>query len=138
MSSKVTSSKKAGTKMCFGSHSYLHLWKVFIVVMLAGCAGPHFNATHEQVEQRIAAARTRVDHLGLAQFFDQEAEEAKKRAQSHQNMIKRYGDRRWTGRASGRGMSEHCKRLVEYYAGVEQESRALAVLHRELAGEASE
>lgn len=124
--------------MCLGFHSYLHLWKVLIVVMLAGCAGPHFNATHEQVEQRIAVARTRVDHMDLAQFFDREAEEAKERAQSHQNMIKRYGDRRWTGRASGRGMSEHCKRLVEYYAGVEQENRALAALHRELAGEASE
>lgn len=106
---------------------------VAFCVVLSGCVNPHYSATHEQVEQRIASARTRADHQGLAQFFDQEAIEAKHLADKHRAMAKSYTERIWTGRGSWIHPREHCDRLVEIYEKSALENKALGALHREMA-----
>ena len=122
-----------------GYRSYLRVFLGLVPVLLGGCTSPHYIATHEQVEQRIANARTRADHQGLAQFFDQEAQEAKKRAEKHRAMSKRYTDPVWTGRGSWEvQLRGHCDTLVGLYEKAEQENKAMAALHREIAAETNE
>ena len=119
--------------------SQLRVFLVLAAVLLGGCTSPHYSATHEQVEQRIASARTRADHRGLAQFFEQEAQEAKKRAEKHRAMSKRYTDPVWTGRGSWEvQLRGHCDTLVGLYEKAEQENKALAALHREIAAETNQ
>lgn len=123
---------------CMTYQSHLRVFLVLAAVLLGGCASPHYSATHEQVEDRIANARTRADHQGLAQFFDQEAQEAKSRAEKHRAMSKRYTDPVWTGRGSWIHLRDHCDTLVGLYEKAEQENKALAALHRQIATETSE
>jgi hypothetical protein len=118
--------------------SHLRVLLVLTAVLLGGCASPHYSATHEEVEQRIASARTRADHQGLAQFFEQEAQEARKRAEKHRAMSKSYTDPAWTGKGAGASALQlrgHCTTLVELYEKAEQENLALAALHRQIAAE---
>ena len=118
--------------------SPLRVLLALVAVLLGGCASPHYSATHEQVEQRIANARTRSDHQGLAQFFDQEAQEAMKRTETHRKMGRNYGLVPWGRGAPAIQGREHCDRLVELYEEAEHENRALAALHREIAAQTNE
>lgn len=121
-----------------GSQSYLCMLLALSAVLLGGCASPHYSATHEQVEERIASARTRADHQGLAQFFEQEAQEAMKRAETHRKMGKNYGLSLWGRGAPAIQGREHCDRLVELYEEAKQENKALAALHRQIAVETNQ
>ncbi len=118
--------------------SHLRVFLVLAAVLLGGCASPHYSATHEQVEQRIAAARTRADHQSLAQFFEQEAQESKKRAEKHRTMGKSFAIEGWGRGKAGIQARDHCETLVGLYEKAEQENRSLAALHRQLAAETSE
>lgn len=111
---------------------------VLATFLLGACANPHFSATHEQVEQRIANAHTRADHQGLAQFFEQEAKEAKNRADKHRAMAKSYAlDKLGRGKAVIQAR-DHCETMVSLYEKAEQENKILAALHQQLAAETSE
>ena len=118
--------------------SHLRVFLVLAAVLLGGCASPHYSATHAQVEDRIANARTRADHQGLAQFFDQEAQEARSRAEKHRAMAKSFAVEGWGRGKAGIQARDHCETLVGLYEKAEQENKALAALHRQLATETSE
>lgn len=105
------------------------------VIVLAACASPHYTATHEEIEQRIANARTRTDHLSLAGLFEKEAQEAKKRAEMHRAMSRVYADPAWSGRGSWLELRGHCDELVQLYEKSQQENLALAAQHRQFARE---
>jgi hypothetical protein len=120
-----------------------HQWRfrvlpVLTAVFLCACNSPPNSTMHEHVEERIANAHTRADHQGLAQFFEQEALEAKRQAEEHMAMSKRYTDPAWTGSGSWIHPRGHCDTLTRLYEKAEQENMALAALHRQRAAETNE
>lgn len=117
---------------------HLHVLPVLTAVLLCGCNSPHDSATHEHMQEKIANARTRADHQSLAQFFEQEAQEAKKRAVGHLAMSMGYTDPAWTGNEPWTHARGHCETLANLYEKAEQENMALAALHRQRAAETSE
>lgn len=123
---------------CMAYQSHLRVLAALTAVLLGGCISPHYSATHEHVQERIANARTRADHQGLAHFFEQEALEAKRQAEEHRAMSKRYTDPAWTGSGSWIHPRGHCDTLASLYEKAEQENMALATLHRQLAAETNE
>lgn len=118
--------------------SYFSMLAVAALVLLAGCASPHYGATHEQIEQRITNARTRSDHLSLAEFFDAEAQEARKRAEKHKTMAKGYAGDGWGRGKPAIQAREHCETVAALNEKAAQENEALAALHRQLASESGQ
>ena len=120
-------------------------YRLFLLVaatsgLWAACATdhpPHFGATHGEVSDRIASARTASDHQALAQFFDAEADAAKKKADEHRNLTQIYAPG-WGGDSHvklrpGLEPSRHCQALVNLYERAAEENRALAKIHKEVA-----
>lgn len=118
--------------------SYFSMLAVAAVVLIAGCASPHYGATHEQVEQRIANARSRTDHLSLAEFFDSEVQEARRRADKHKAMAKGYAGDGWGRGKPAIQAREHCETVASLYEKAAQENEALAALHRQLASDSGQ
>jgi hypothetical protein len=113
---------------------------VIMAVMLgllgAGCATTAQDKG-SPLYQRIQSAKTRADHQGLAQYYDQEAKAAKDRAQQHRKMQDLY--RPFSAfLPSGVGMVQHCANLVNQYEQAAEEYSGLARLHRQLAAQARE
>lgn len=130
----------------------MRMFKVLIatlmtIVLVSACATEHPShmtggTTYAQVEQRIAGARTRGDHEGLAQFFAQEADAAMQRAEMHRNLTQTYAGPGYGGghvRATpALEPSRHCEALVRFYEQAAAENLALAKAHRQLAAEATD
>jgi hypothetical protein len=123
---------------CMAFQWHLRVLPLLTAVLLCGCNSPHDSATREHMEERIANARTRADHQSLAQFFEREAQEARKRAVEHMAMSTRYTDPTWTGNEPWTHPRGHCETLASLYEKAEQENMALAALHRQRAAETSE
>lgn len=114
---------------------------------LAGCATETVQRRQE-VEQRIANARTSADHEALAAWFEQQAGEAAERAENHRSMGQHYV--RWASilapnylgpsvdTGGGAGFWQQCEKLVRLYEQAAEENRALAKLHRRVAAERKE
>lgn len=111
--------------------------------LLAACATDHplhLGATHGQISDRIANARTASDHQALAQFFHAEAEAAKKKADEHKNLTQIYTPGYGAGShvplRPGLEPSRHCQALAGIYERAAEENRAMAKIHEELAAQA--
>lgn len=111
--------------------------------LLAACATDHprhLGATHAQISDRIANARTAADHQALAQFFRAEAEAAKKKADEHRNLTliytPGYGAGSHVPLKAGLEPSRHCQALAGIYERAAEENRAMAKIHEELAAQA--
>lgn len=80
---------------------------------------------------------TAAEHAAEAAKYDQEAADLQSKADHHTTMAGLY-----RGLAGGGGKQEityrsiaaHCKRLAAYYTKAVTEARAMAAMHRELAG----
>jgi outer membrane PBP1 activator LpoA protein len=109
---------------------------VMLGLLGAGCA----TTTPDKgpaLYQRIESAKTRADHEGLAQYYEQQARAAKDQAQQHRRMQELYRTFSAT-RPSGAGMAQHCANLVTEYEKAAVEYSGLATLHRQLAAAAKE
>jgi hypothetical protein len=80
-----------------------------------------------------------MDHAAMAQSYDKEASEAREKAASHEQEMKRYQN---LGAPKGspvtpQSMVGHCQRLSDAYKTAATEASALAKDHREMAAQAS-
>lgn len=110
--------------------------------LLVACASHplHLGATHGQISDRIANARTASDHQALAQFFNAEAEAAKKKADEHKKLTQiyapGYGGASHVPLRAGLEPSRHCQALAGIYERAAEENHAMARIHEELAAQA--
>ena len=126
-------------------------------VLLGGCAhiqemhaehmekmmgtSSHTNATHAHMQQKITDSRTRADHEGLAESFEQEAKSAEGRAAEYRHLAHTYTAGHDEGHlrvAPPLDPSSACQALASLYDQVAAQNRALAVVHHQLAAEAKE
>ena len=113
----------------------------FVVsLMVTGCA-PNELRGGVELEQKVANARTRTDHEELASLYDQQASASRVAADKHKTLSASY-DRisPWALNLTGlnAAMDQHCDSVAGNYRKAAEESSALAKLHRELAGKATE
>jgi hypothetical protein len=75
-----------------------------------------------------------MDHAALAAQYEQEAKDARAKAEAHKAMEKRYAavqvskTGQWIP-----GMQNHCRRLIAEYEDAADDAEELAKLHREAA-----
>jgi len=107
-------------------------------MLLVGAASvPTFRAvaqsaavTDDNLSQSIANAKTAADHEAIAAYYDQEAADAKKKADIHRNAADTYQK---LNIAKPVGMVNMCKGLVNYWDKVADQAKDLAKAHREMA-----
>ena len=87
------------------------------------------------LDQKIAQARTRVDHEALAAYYEQEATLLHAKAQEHERRALAYGPPAPYGRL-GDGLIRHCNDLARRYREAAETNLVIARLHREAAGAA--
>lgn len=106
------------------------------VVLLAACAsGP--GAPSPELIQRIESARTRSDHESLAQYYDNEATQARAKADMHRRMSRAYQGTTY-GVRGGPSMTAHCAATIRSFEAVASGYEGLAKGHREAAAAASQ
>ena len=100
------------------------------ISILAGCAaeGPVKPAG---LEQKIKAARTRVDHQAIAEVYEQQAVGDRAAAERHRGSARAYERGRWKNKTR----AAHCENLAHIYQQAAEENLALARAHRQLASE---
>ena len=107
------------------------------ILLLAAATLPTLRAgaqsatvTDDNLAQSIANAKTAADHEAIAAYYDQEAADAKKKADLHRNVADTYQK---LNIAKPVGMVNMCKGLVKYWDKVADQAKDLAKAHREMA-----
>ena len=106
-------------------------------LLIVAAALPTFRAvaqsaavTDDNLAQSIANAKTAADQEAVAAYYDQEAADAKKKADLHRNVADTYQK---LNIAKPVGMANMCKGLVSYWDKVADQAKDLAKAHREMA-----
>ena len=103
---------------------------------LAGCATEAVQK-REALEQKIANARTRVNHEELAGYYEREATALQAKAKQHEQRAFAYGPPTDYARLQN-DFIRHCHYLAGRYRDAAEANLALAKLHRRSAAEATE
>ena len=113
------------------------LFIVGAILLGAAASMPTFRAiaqsaavTDDNLTQSIASAKTAADQEAIAAYYDQEAADAKKKADLHRNTAETYQK---LNIAKPVGMVNMCKGLVKYWDKVADQAKDLAKAHREMA-----
>ena len=97
----------------------------------AAAAGDDGTVTQEKVTR----AKSQADHEALADAYEQEAKALDAKAAEHKALAKTYAELGYLRNKPG--LIAHCASLVDQYRAAAKETRALARVHRELAGQAA-
>lgn len=91
--------------------------------------------SHDELMQKIHAARTAADYEAIAAIYDQRATADVAAAQEHRDMAKFYKGIDPTGgtRSTFGQMAVHCTTLADAYARAAKENAKLAELQRKAA-----
>jgi hypothetical protein len=130
------------SKSC-GCSSVTFAVLIVLGLALAGCA-TEAAQKRQEIERKVANARTQSDHEALAAWFEQQAREAGERAENHRRMREHY--ERWAfiqpyrprgygfpDLGGSAGFVQRCDSLVRLDEQAAEENLALAKLHRQAA-----
>jgi len=92
----------------------------------------HRKLSHAELKALIANAKTREDHLKLADYYHAEASRLRKEAEEHQDLATAY-TKGELYEASKTGASQHCKQFADFFAHGAVEADRLAADHEKLA-----
>jgi hypothetical protein len=96
--------------------------------MPGGWAAP---AQAADIEQMIVSAKTPADHEAIAAYYDQQAKEARDKAELHRKMGQDY-KKAGGALAHKTHFHEHCEALTAGYERAAKDFAALAAAHREM------
>jgi len=102
---------------------------LMMVVVISACATG--ARSRPELDQMLANAKTGADHETIAEYYQQEAHEARAKYEQHKASAAEYRRAlRWGGWA------EHCDRLAQDYKRAAEDASWLAAHHRKIADEA--
>lgn len=92
----------------------------------------HRKLSHKELKALIANAKTREDHLRLADYYRAEANRLRKDAEEHQDLAMVYakGD---LYEPSKTGAAQHCRQFADFFAHGAVEADQLAAVHQKIA-----
>ena len=107
------------------------------IIMLAAATLPTIRAGAEQavvtdgnLEQMITSAKTPADHEAIAAYYEQEAADAKKKADLHRRAADTY---RKMNISKPVGMANMCDTIVKMWDKIAADASKLAKDHRKMA-----
>ena len=116
-----------------------------VLLMLAASTLPATRAiaqqaavTEDNLDQAIANAKTPADHEAIAAYYDQEAADAKKKADLHRRWAQAYRKSGLASRPVGmHGMGNDCDNLAAMWDQIAADTEKLAKEHHEMAKKAA-
>ncbi len=94
----------------------------------------HKKLSHKELKNLIATAKTREDHLRIADYYRGEAARLRKEATEHQDLATAYANGTiWE--PPKLGLLQHCKQFAESFAHAAEVADALAADHQKMADE---
>jgi hypothetical protein len=90
-------------------------------------------AEEMNIEKMIATAKTASDHQAIADYYKQQAAEARSKADMHKTMAERYSMSGIGNQATKTHFHQHCEALVRSYEAEAKEYDALAKAHHDMA-----
>ena len=113
---------------------------VAVVLLFAAASLPGIRAgaqqaavTDDNLNQMIASAKTPAEHEAIATFYEQQAADAKKKAELHRNTADTY---RKLKISKPVGMAEMCDGIAAMWDKIAADNSRLAEAHREMAKQA--
>jgi hypothetical protein len=83
----------------------------------------------------VEMAHTKAEHQALANYFEREAQDARKLASRHRSMGRAYLGGKFMNKQA---FKNHCNRIAEQQEAIAKEYEALAKMHEEEANKATE
>jgi hypothetical protein len=110
---------------------------VATLAAIVAFAVPTFRAgAAEDVDRMIATAKTASDHEAIANYYKQQAAEARTKADMHSKMAEQYSMSGIGNQATKTHFHQHCEALIRSYQTQASEYDALAKAHQDLAPKA--
>lgn len=119
------------------------IFTLFLAASLPSWAGdraPMKNGpilTAKEAKALIATAKTAKDHLKLARYFNQQAEQYEAEARDHVEMEEAYRKNPLPKNLGGVGPIAHCEFLIKSNREMAKAAREMAAAHEEMAKEAT-
>ena len=120
------------------NHRALALSVAALTVIVA-FALPTFRAVaaaETSIDKMIATAKTASDHEAIANYYKQQAAEARSKADMHKKMAEQYSMSGIGNQATKTHFHQHCETLVRSYQTQANEFDALAKAHQDMAAKA--
>jgi len=93
-------------------------------------------AEEMSIDKMIATAKTASDHEAIANYYKQQAAEARSKADMHKKMAEQYSMSGIGNQATKTHFHQHCEALVRSYQTQANEFDALAKAHQDMAAKA--
>ena len=93
-------------------------------------------AEEMSIDKMIATAKTASDHEAIANYYKQQAAEARSKADMHKKMAEQYSMSGIGNQATKTHFHQHCETLVRSYQTQANEFDALAKAHQDMAAKA--
>ena len=93
-------------------------------------------AEEMSIDKMIATAKTASDHEAIANYYKQQAAEARSKADMHKKMAEQYSMSGIGNQATKTHFHQHCEALVRSYQTEANEYDALAKAHQDMAAKA--
>ena len=120
------------------NHRALALSVAALTVIVA-FALPTFRAVaaaETSIDKMIATAKTASDHEAIANYYKQQAADARSKADMHKKMAEQYSMSGIGNQATKTHFHQHCEALVRSYQTEANEYDALAKAHQDMAAKA--
>ena len=106
------------------------------IIVLAVPTSRAVAAEEMSIEKMIATAKTASDHEAIANYYKQQAAEARSKADMHKKMAEQYSMSGIGNQATKTHFHQHCEALVRSYQTEANEYDALAKAHQDMAAKA--
>ena len=93
-------------------------------------------AEEMSIEKMIATAKTASDHEAIANYYKQQATDARSKVAMHQKMAEQYSMSGIGNQATKTHFHQHCETLIRSYQTQADEFDALAKAHQDMAAKA--
>ena len=93
-------------------------------------------AEEMSIDKMIATAKTASDHEAIANYYKQQAAEARSKADMHKKMAEQYSMSGIGNQATKTHFHQHCETLIRSYQTEANEYDALAKAHQDMAAKA--
>ena len=90
-------------------------------------------AEEMSIEKMIATAKTASDHEAIANYYKQQATDARSKVAMHQKMAEQYSMSGIGNQATKTHFHQHCEALIRSYQTEANEYDALAKAHQDMA-----
>lgn len=94
----------------------------------------HIAAELGNMDKAEAQAKTKFDHIGLAQMYEKEADEMNAKVEEQKELLREYEEHSEYYGREGQDFQSHHEALLRKYSKAVERNKEMAASHRKMAG----